>query len=48
MDRDQATRFIHDLLKLLLSKKGRNLFLTAEFPPAFKVDGRVTPCRTSR
>jgi len=23
MDRDQATRFIHDLLKLLLSKKGR-------------------------
>jgi len=43
MDRDQATRFIHDLLKLLLSKKGSDLFLTAEFPPAFKVDGRVTP-----
>jgi twitching motility protein PilU len=43
MDRDQATRFIHDLLKLLLSKKGSDLFLTAEFPPAFKIDGRVTP-----
>ena len=43
MDRDQATRFIHDLLKLLISKKGSDLFLTAEFPPAFKVDGRVTP-----
>jgi len=43
MDRDQATRFIHDLLKLLLTKKGSDLFLTAEFPPAFKIDGRVMP-----
>jgi len=43
MDRDQATRFIHDLLKLLLTKKGSDLFLTAEFPPAFKIDGRLTP-----
>jgi len=43
MERDQATRFVHDLLKLLLSKKGSDLFLTAEFPPAFKVDGRVLP-----
>ncbi len=46
MDRDQATRFIHDLLKLLLSKKGSDLFLTAEFPPAFKIDGRVVPVST--
>jgi twitching motility protein PilU len=43
MERDQATRFVHDLLKLLISKKGSDLFLTAEFPPAFKVDGRVLP-----
>jgi twitching motility protein PilU len=43
MERDQAIRFIHDLLKLLLTKKGSDLFLTAEFPPAFKVDGRVLP-----
>jgi twitching motility protein PilU len=43
MDRDQATRFIHDLLKLLLTKKGSDLFLTAEFPPAFKIDGRLIP-----
>jgi twitching motility protein PilU len=43
MERDQATRFVHDLLRLLLSKKGSDLFLTAEFPPAFKVDGRVLP-----
>ncbi|HEU0199967.1 MAG TPA: PilT/PilU family type 4a pilus ATPase, partial [Burkholderiaceae bacterium] len=43
MERDQATRFVHDLLRLLLTKKGSDLFLTAEFPPAFKVDGRVLP-----
>ena len=43
MERDQATRFVHDLLKLLLSKKGSDLFITAEFPPAFKLDGRVLP-----
>lgn len=43
MERDQAIRFVHDLLKLLLAKKGSDLFLTAEFPPAFKVDGRVLP-----
>jgi twitching motility protein PilU len=43
MERDQAIRFVHDLLKLLLSKKGSDLFLTADFPPAFKLDGRVLP-----
>ncbi|MFN3565902.1 MAG: PilT/PilU family type 4a pilus ATPase [Burkholderiaceae bacterium] len=43
MERDQATRFVHDLLRLLLTKKGSDLFITAEFPPAFKLDGRVLP-----
>jgi twitching motility protein PilU len=43
MERDQAIRFVHDLLRLLLTKKGSDLFLTAEFPPAFKLDGRVLP-----
>ncbi|HOX88904.1 MAG TPA: PilT/PilU family type 4a pilus ATPase [Burkholderiaceae bacterium] len=43
MERDQAIRFVHDLLRLLLGKKGSDLFITAEFPPAFKLDGRVMP-----
>lgn len=43
MERDQATRFVHDLLRLLLTKKGSDLFITADFPPAFKLDGRVLP-----
>jgi twitching motility protein PilU len=43
MERDQATKFMNDLLRLMLSKNGSDLFITAEFPPAFKVDGKMTP-----
>ncbi|WPC66655.1 PilT/PilU family type 4a pilus ATPase [Rhodoferax ferrireducens] len=42
MERDQATKFINDLLKLMISRNGSDLFLTADFPPAVKVDGKVT------
>jgi twitching motility protein PilU len=42
MERDQASKFINDLLKLLITRNGSDLFLTAEFPPAVKVDGRIT------
>ncbi|MDO5087579.1 MAG: PilT/PilU family type 4a pilus ATPase [Comamonadaceae bacterium] len=42
MERDQASKFIHDLLKLMLTRKGSDLFITADFPPAIKVDGKVT------
>ena len=41
MERDQASKFINDLLQLMLNRKGSDLFLTAEFPPAIKVDGAV-------
>jgi twitching motility protein PilU len=42
MERDQATKFVHDLLRLMSTRGGSDLFLTADFPPAIKVDGRVT------
>jgi twitching motility protein PilU len=42
MERDQASKFINDLLRLMISRKGSDLFLTADFPPAIKVDGKVT------
>jgi twitching motility protein PilU len=42
MERDQATKFVNDLLRLMISRSGSDLFLTAEFPPAVKVDGKVT------
>jgi twitching motility protein PilU len=43
MEREQATRFMHDLLRLMLGKNGSDLFITADFPPAFKIDGKMTP-----
>lgn len=43
MERDQALKFMHDLLRLMLSKKASDLFITADFPPAIKVDGKMTP-----
>ena len=43
MERDQATKFMFDLLRLMVSKNGSDLFITAGFPPAIKIDGKVTP-----
>ena len=42
MERDQASKFVHDLLRLMVSRGGSDLFLTADFPPAIKVDGQVS------
>jgi len=43
MEREHATRFIHDLLQLLVKERGSDLFVTSAFPPAIKVDGKITP-----
>ncbi|TAN50937.1 MAG: PilT/PilU family type 4a pilus ATPase [Betaproteobacteria bacterium] len=43
MEREQATRFMYDLLRALVGKKGSDLFITANFPPAMKIDGKMTP-----
>ncbi|OOG28584.1 type IV pili twitching motility protein PilT [Thioalkalivibrio denitrificans] len=43
MDREKAIRFMHDLLRTLLSKKGSDLFITVGAPPSMKIDGRMTP-----
>ena len=43
MEREQATKFMYDLLRLLLQKKGSDLFITVGFPPAMKIDGKMTP-----
>ena len=43
LEREQASKFLHDLLRLMVSRKGSDLFLTADFPPAFKVDGKLMP-----
>ena len=43
MEREQAIKFMRDLLKLMVEKKGSDLFITVDFPPAIKVHGKVTP-----
>jgi twitching motility protein PilU len=43
MERDQATELVHNLLRGLISQKASDLFITSGFPPAFKIDGKMTP-----
>jgi twitching motility protein PilU len=43
MEREQAVKFIYDLLRALLVKRGSDLFITAGFPPAMKIDSKMTP-----
>ena len=45
MEREQSLKFMHDLLRALIARKGSDLFITAGFPPAMKVDGKVTQSR---
>lgn len=43
MEQGQAEKFVFDLLRLMLGKKASDMFITAGFPPAMKVDGKMTP-----
>ena len=43
MEREQAQKFMHELLRVMLSRRASDLFITAGFPPAIKVDGKLTP-----
>ena len=43
MEREQASAFLYDLLRLMIAKDGSDLFLTVDFPPAFKINGKMVP-----
>ena len=43
MEKDQAAKFMQDLLRHMRGKGASDLFITADFPPAMKIDGKVTP-----
>jgi twitching motility protein PilU len=43
MEREQAIKLLQDLLRRLVERKGSDLFLTAGFPPAVKIDGEIRP-----
>src|SRR5580765_2658601 len=43
MERDQAVRLTQNLLKKMVENNGSDLFITADFPPAIKIDGSIRP-----
>ena len=43
MDREQAIKIMQDLLRRVVERKGSDLFITAGFPPAIKIDGEIRP-----
>ena len=43
MDRQQAAKLMLDCLRTMLQRKGSDLFISADFPPACKIDGKLTP-----
>src|SRR4029079_461379 len=43
MERDQAIKLMQDLLRRVTEKKASDLFVTAGFPPAIKIDGEIRP-----
>lgn len=48
MDRQQAAKYMLDCLRTMLQRKGSDLFISAEFPPACKIDGKLTPLTETR
>lgn len=46
MEKGQAEKFVFDLLRLMLGKKASDMFITTDFPPAMKIDGKLTPVST--
>jgi twitching motility protein PilU len=43
MERDAAIKLMQDLLRRMVERKGSDLFVTASFPPAIKIDGEIRP-----
>ncbi len=43
MDREQAITLMQDLLRRVVERTASDLFITAGFPPAIKIDGEIRP-----
>jgi len=43
LGRDQAIKLMQDLLRRVVERKASDLFITAGFPPAIKIDGEIRP-----
>ena len=43
MSPEQAKKTMHDLLRMMIQHKASDLFIADDFPPAMKINGRMTP-----
>src|SRR4030065_1328091 len=43
MNNEQAIGNLHNLLKVMLNRKASDLFISDDFPPSMKIDGKMTP-----
>jgi twitching motility protein PilU len=43
MSPEIAHKYMHDLLRGMLTKKASDLFISDDFPPAMKINGKMTP-----
>jgi twitching motility protein PilU len=43
MDREQGIKLMQELLKRVVERQASDLFITANFPPAIKLDGEIRP-----
>lgn len=48
MNEEQAKKYIHNLLKVMLSKDGSDLFISNDFPPSMKIHGEMIPATKQR
>ncbi len=48
MDDIQALKYMHDLLGLMVGKKGSDLFIAPDFSPSIKIDGKITPVANTK
>ncbi|QNM97404.1 PilT/PilU family type 4a pilus ATPase [Chitinimonas koreensis] len=43
MTPEVAHKYMHDLLRAMLARKASDLFISDDFPPAMKINGKMTP-----
>ncbi|MGV0005595.1 MAG: PilT/PilU family type 4a pilus ATPase [Candidatus Porifericomitaceae bacterium WSBS_2022_MAG_OTU9] len=48
MDKEQAIKFMRDLMGAMVRKGASDLFVTVDFPPALKIQGKIMPVSQSR
>jgi Tfp pilus assembly ATPase PilU len=48
MTNEQALAYMHNLLRAMLDKKASDLFISADFPPAMKIDGKNDTCHAAK